>query len=264
MLLFQPKVYMFLIIAIVVIIKLVISPTLFDYIKSKLYYLPHKQMLSKPNMVDNVFLTNQNNEKQNGWYYDSNSSKVILFCHGNAGNISYRKHILNKCIEQNISILMFDYKGFGDSQGETKIESTYDDAVDWMNYLIDVKNYTKNDIIPMGESIGSFPAAKLVAEQKLSKVIIIAGFHSVSDVVNNLFPAPINYLAQYITDGDLQTGKYLKKFTGDTLIFHSKSDEIISYQNAVMNSSYGGKLITIYGGHNDHNIDYKTIKEFIQ
>lgn len=260
---FQPKVYIFLIIIVVIILKLFVGPVVLDSIKSLLYYIPHGYMYSKPNGVDNVFLTNKNNEKQNGWYYNSGGSKVILFCHGNAGNISYRKHILEKCMNKNISILMFDYKGFGTSEGKTTVESTYDDAVDWMDYLINVKKYKKNDIIPMGESIGSFPAAKLAAEHGLSKVIIIAGFHSMSDVVINFFSSPLNYLAQYVTEGDLETGKYLKKFTGETLIFHSRSDEIISYNNAVMNSSYGGKLITINGGHNDHNIDYKIIEEFI-
>lgn len=226
--------------------------------------MPSKHMMIKPNNIEDLYLINNKDHKLHAWYYNSNNDKTLLYCHGNAGNISNRIHILKKCIDANISILLFDYRGYGLSQGYTTMESTYQDSVDWMNYLIDNKNISKNNIIPMGESIGSYPAAKIASEHNLPKVIIFAGFHSVSDVVISLFPKPLNYIISYITKGDLETGKYLEKHTGNKLILHSLIDEIISYDNAILNSLYyGSKLIKITGFHNDHNVDYNLIKEFI-
>jgi hypothetical protein len=249
---------------VIIMIILFVLFKLLNIIKTNLYYFPSTEMVyNTNNQIKDVYIVNKNNDRQHAWYYDSGNSKVILYCHGNAGNISYRKHIIQKCINHKISMLLFDYRGFGNSEGSTTIESTYDDTVDWMNYLINNENKHKNDIVAMGESIGSFPAAKISVEHGLNKLIILGGFHSISDVVNNTFPSPLNYIASYMTRGDLDTGKYLQKNKGDVLILHSKTDEIISFQNAILNSKYGGKLVEISGGHNDHNVDYDMINNFI-
>ena len=232
-----------------------------------MYYIPSKNILttSLPENVESLYLVNSDGQKLHAWYYNGNSysDKTVLYCHGNAGNITYRTHIIQKFVDNNISVLMFDYRGYGLSEGYTTVDSSYEDAVDWMVYLIKNKQVKKEDIIPMGESIGSYPAARLANEHNLPKVIIYAGFHSMSDAVINIFPTPINHIASYVTNGDLETGKYLKNHKGKKLILHSKSDEIISYDNAIKNSSYGGELVTVIGGHNDHNIDYNVIKNFI-
>lgn len=158
---------------------------------------------------------------------------------------------------------MFDYMGFGKSTGETNIESTYDDTVDCMEYLIKEKELNINDIVPIGQSIGSFPASKLASVYELPKLIIFAGFHSMSDTIFDLFPTPFNYLGSLIAYGDLHTGKYLKKFKGKSLLFHSKEDEVISYKNALKNSEYGGTLIDVKGTHNKLDINWNIVKEFI-
>lgn len=256
----------FIIALFLLLLRFIFGNVVIDSIKRNMYYIPSKIIFSKPNNdIESVYLTNNEGNQLNGWYYKGNSysDKTILYCHGNAGNISGRHHIIQKFIDKGISVLMFDYRGYGLSEGYTTTESSYQDAVDWMIYLINNKQVNKKDIIPMGESIGSYPAARLADEHNLSKVIIFAGFHNMSDVVINLFPVPINHIASYVTNGDLETGKHLKNHKGKKLILHSKSDEIISFDNAIKNSSYGGELVTVEGGHNDHNIDYDIIKNFI-
>jgi hypothetical protein len=221
------------------------------------YFLP------KPSYAEEIYIQNREGYKLHAWYSNTDSSKTVLFCHGNAGNLTFRLDIMDKFKELGISVLMFDYMGFGKSTGKTLIESTYNDTVDCMEYLVKEKNVNINDIVPIGESIGSFPASKCASVHDLPKLIIFAGFHSISDAILDIFPKPFNFVCSFICYGDLDTGKYLKKFKGKSLLFHSKEDKIVSYRNALKNSTYGGTLIDIKGTHNDLEIDWDIVKEFI-
>jgi hypothetical protein len=213
--------------------------------------------------VEEIYITNKKGHILHAWYSNTSSSKTILYCHGNAGNLTFRLDKMNKFKDLEISVLMFDYMGFGKSTGETLIESIYDDAVDCMEYLVKEKNVNINDIVPIGESIGCFPASKIASVYNLPKVIIFAGFHSISDAIYDLLPVPLNYVGSLISYGDLHTGKYLEKFNGKSLLFHSKEDEVVSYNNALKNSKYGCTLIDVKGTHNNLDIDWNIVRDFI-
>lgn len=236
--------------------------------KSSLYYVPSNVKYdTPPDTVKNVYITNKQNHKLHGWYYNPFNTvprKIILFCHGNAGNMTTNIKFVNEFISHKIPFLMFDYRGFGESEGITIVNSTFDDALDWMNYLINDKHINKNDIVPVGNSIGSYPVARLASEHNLPKVIIISGFHSVTDVVKDVLIFPVNYLASIFTSGDLFTGKYLNKYNGNALLLHSKDDEVIPYKHAEMNGKYGGLLIEIGGNHDNPDINWNFVKDFMQ
>lgn len=242
-----------------------------DRFKSSMYYHPISDMMYQiPEGVQDVYIQDKDGLTLNAWYYKGNSVKTILYCHGNAGNITYHMEIGRQLMANKISFLIFDYKGFGKSEGTTIVNSTYDDVREWMYYLINEQHINKNDIIPMGNSIGSFPAAKLAAIENLPKLIILGGFHSVSQLVLDIFVVPINYLVSYFIRGDLNTGKYLEQYKNNYLILHSPNDEIIPYKNAILNNKSasinnkkGGKLVDIDGGHNDPILNWNIINDFI-
>ena len=237
------------------------------FLKNKLYFHPYKNhILPKPS--DKIhekwveFKNGSKNLKLHAWYYPINEQPVLLFCHGNAGNISNRSLFMKQMMDCNISFFIFDYQGFGKSNGQTFLESIYSDADACYDYL---KNELKiKKIIPIGESIGSFAAAKLAKERKCEKLILFAGINSISSVVEKLLPFP---LIKWITKGDLDVGKNLKDYNGKTLILHSKNDEIVSYDNALKNLEICGtdkaKFINIARPHNTLKIDWKHVKEFI-
>lgn len=239
-----------------------------DKLKSSFYYQPDiNQYIRIPKEVEDIYITNKNNTKLNGWYYSSQyngkPSKIILYCHGNGGNITVNNNIISEMISNRISFLIFDYRGYGKSEGTSITNSIYEDAKDWLDYLVDKKQINQNDIIPLGHSIGSFPAAKLADIYKLPKVIILSGFHSVSEIVMEILSSPFNYIASIMTQGDLNTGKHLKQYQGKSLILHSQTDDIISYEHAEKNSNYGGILNEIQGDHNNPIIDWNFIKDFM-
>ena len=240
---------------------------LMKYLKNNLYFHPYKNhVLDKPS--DKIeekwveFKNRNKNIKLHAWYYPIDEQPVLLFCHGNAGNISNRVHFMKQMIDCNISFFIFDYQGFGKSSGKTFLESIYSDADVCYEYL---KNELKiKNIIPIGESIGSFAAAKVAKEKKCEKLILFAGINSISSVVEKLMPLPF---IKWLTKGDLDVGKNLKDYNGETLILHSKNDEIVSYDNSLRNLDICGnekaKIIDIEGKHNNLKLDWKNVKEFI-
>ena len=74
--------------------------------------------------------------------------------------------------------------------------------------------------------------------------------------------------AKLFVSKDLKVYEELKKYNGDTLILHSKEDKIVNYNNALENSKIKTngniKLVTITGGHNDPNIDWEAINQFVK
>lgn len=255
----------------IIIIMLIITVLILKYftktIKNRLYYYPNTTyMLDKPNNnIEDIYIDNDNGDTLHGWYYNNKQNdNIILFCHGNAGNLTFRTNVMNNIIQIGYSFLLFDYRGFGKSTGNTFIDTTYDDTTDWFNYLIKTKKINKTKIIPMGESIGCYPAAKLAEKYQLSNLILLAGFHNISDVINNILVYPIGYFISLLAKGDLDVGSCLQNYKGNLLILHSKNDNLISYQNAINNNKYGGHLVEIQGDHNNPIFDWNIINKYIK
>lgn len=109
------KILTFFIIAFVALVCTIIYKL--RYLKSYFYYHPSKLPSLKPSskIVDVKIPYDKNNNKLHAWYYLHNDNKdqpILLFCHGNAGNIGSRSKMLLDMIDNGISFLIFDYKGF--------------------------------------------------------------------------------------------------------------------------------------------------------
>lgn len=199
--------------------------------------------------------------KLHAWFYYIPKKPIIFICHGNAGNISNRIHLLQEIMKKNVSFFIFDYRGYGKSNGFTYMNSTANDALICYKYLRD-ELAIKEEIVPLGESIGAYPVAKLAHDAKLEKLILLCGINSISTVIDKF---KILRFLKIFTDGDLDISKYLKNRKGKTLILHSKKDKIVSFENAQKNneSAYNSTLVEIDGNHNNSIFDWSIIESFI-
>ena len=103
-------------------------------------------------------------EKLHGWFVTAPHARgVVLFFHGNAGNISHRLDYLRMFRELGFSVFIFDYRGFGKSSGEPSEIGTYQDAEAAWNYLVETRRVTPSSIVLFGESLGGAVAAWLAA-----------------------------------------------------------------------------------------------------
>src|SRR3954468_8571061 len=107
---------------------------------------------------EDVWFKTKDGVELNGWFFpgNTNSSRAsiaVLICHGNAGNIGYRLDMCQALLETGVSVLAFDYRGYGRSHGHPSEEGTYFDAqaaYQWLQH----KGFGPTNIIGYGESLG--------------------------------------------------------------------------------------------------------------
>lgn len=192
-------------------------------------YFPDKTIQHTPKVVgltfENVFFTAEDDVKLHGWYIPrENAQGTILFCHGNAGNIGDRMGTLAKCHEFGFNVFIFDYRGFGRSEGRLSEKGTYRDAEAAWNYLIKTRGESAEKIILYGRSLGGAVASWLAKTVNPKLFIIEGSFTSVEAVGADAYPfLPIRFLSRF----HYPTEKNIQKIQCPILVLHSSDDETI-------------------------------------
>jgi fermentation-respiration switch protein FrsA (DUF1100 family) len=166
------------------------------------------------------------------WYVpaekkEPGSGRVILFCHGNAGNITQRIDSFKIFRKLGLNTFIFDYRGYGRSEGKPTEKGTYLDGEGAWNYLVNVMKVKPEDIIIFGRSLGGGIASYLAQKYRPRALIIESSFTSVQDVASALFPRlPMRWLTRFKYD----TRERLKEIRCPVMIIHSPDDELIPFR----------------------------------
>lgn len=187
-----------------------------------------------------------------GWYIPAAQPHgTVLFLHGNAGNISHRLDSVRMFHRLGYNLLIFDYRGYGNSNGTPTEQGTYRDAEAAWRYLVEQRNIPSCRIVLFGESLGGAVAAWLAARQKPAALVIASGFTSVPDLAQHIYPyLPLRWLARIRYD----TKEYLRTVAAPVLIAHSPEDDIIPFEHgrALFAAANPPKqFLELAGGHND-------------
>jgi hypothetical protein len=245
----------------------------FFFFQSSFVYFPSKDIQAVPIQegmkYKEVTFGSKDGKKLNGWFIPADNPKnVLLFCHGNAGNISHRMESIRIFYEMGLSVFIFDYRGYGKSEGVPSEGGTYLDAEAAWEYLITQEHYEASQIILFGRSIGGSIAAKLAADKNPKALIIESSFTSIADLGAEIYPfLPVRLLSRFRYD----TLKYVKEVKSPMLVIHSSDDEIIpfSHGEALFEAANLPKeFLKIRGLHNEgfwlSKIEYaKAIEKFI-
>jgi uncharacterized protein len=190
----------------------------------------------------------------NGWFYpaDTNSPRAalaVLLCHGNAGNIGYRLDTCRALLATGVSAFVFDYRGYGRSQGRPSEEGTYRDAQAAYQWLRR-RGFAGTNIIPFGESLGGGVAAELAARETVGGLVLQSTFTSLPDIGAEIFPwLPVRSLGTIRYD----TRAKLPRLRIPVLVMHSRTDEIIPFRHGERNFAAANEPKLFYelnGGHN--------------
>jgi fermentation-respiration switch protein FrsA (DUF1100 family) len=199
--------------------------------QAAMIFFPQRSLSATPASwglaYEDVFLTSEDGIQLHGWYVPrQGSDRVLLFLHGNAGNISHRGESIVLFHRLGLNVLIIDYRGYGRSQGSPSEQGLYQDANAAWQYLIDARGFDGKDIILFGRSLGGAVAARLASEVQAGGVILESTFSSARDVANYLFPILSRLLVlRYSFD----TAGYLKGVASPLLVLHSPDDDIIPF-----------------------------------
>jgi fermentation-respiration switch protein FrsA (DUF1100 family) len=199
-----------------------------------------------------VNLTTADGIQLHGWYIPhADSSKVLLFFHGNAGNISHRGASIAIFHRLGLNVFIIDYRGYGKSQGDPDEAGLYRDADAAWQYLTQEKGVDKDNIIIFGRSLGGAVATRLAAEVHPAALILESTFSSARDMAKSLFPIIYRLL---IFRYRFNSMGRIKQINCPLLVMHSPDDEIIPFHvgEKLFNAANEPKrLIKMKGDHNN-------------
>lgn len=256
--------------------KLIFEPVKID--NSIADVLVNKYMSANPDdtkFINNKIITSDAETLDALFYKNNKSDKLLLFIHGNAGNIYDNLSLITK-YGQVCSILIFDYRGYGLSSGEPSETGMHNDVIAAWIYAQENLNYDPKNIVLYGRSLGCANALwlgkKLIKlNNKLPKGIIIeSGFYNLKEIITDLFASCLNYFTQ----SKFNNIKYIQKINKQIPLFimHSQDDELINIKHAYKlindaNYDINKDFMMLSGGHNSLVLDdnyYNTIKTFIE
>jgi len=191
----------------------------------------------------------------NAWYIPAEGAeKVVLFCHGNAGNISHRLEKIKIFHNLGLNVFIFDYRGYGKSKGHPREYALYQDARSAYNYLTEKKGFQEKDIIIFGESLGGAVAIDLATKVKANSLITESTFSSIKDMAGFVSPA----LGYFLPASRFNSTAKLPRVTIPKLMFHSVNDDLVNFAMALKlyNSAAEPKeLVKLRGSHNTAYFD---------
>ena len=185
---------------------------------------------------EDVFFKASDGVELNGWFFPANTNSprqhlAVLVCHGNAGNISHRLQTCAALLATGVSVLEFDYRGYGRSRGRPSEEGTYLDAQAACQWLRR-KGFAGTNIIAFGESLGGGIAAELAVRELVGGLVLQSAFTSIPDMGADLFPwLPVRWLGTI----RYHTLSKLPQLHVPVLVMHSPADELVGFHHGKAN-----------------------------
>lgn len=183
------------------------------------------------NGFEEKILTTSDQTKILSWYKPAKSGqKVILYFHGNAGNLGDRAHRFSAFAEENFGVLAISYRGYAGSNGKTTEAGMMLDASAALDFLPS-QNYQPQDIIFFGESLGSSIATQLAAISNPYALILESPPSSVVSVGQRTYWfVPVRLLLKDKFD----SVKFAPQVSSPVLIFHGTADRVVPYEEGQM------------------------------
>lgn len=186
------------------------------------------------------------------WFMDLPESRgAVLFSHGNGGNIADWFEVAGAFRELGLSVLVYDYGGYGRSTGRPSEKRCYADIRAAWKYLTDNKNIPPQKIVLVGRSVGGGPTVQLATEVAPAAVILESTFTSLPAVAQRrLFIFPVKLLMRDRFENDKKIGR----IRAPIMIIHSADDSLIPIKHARRLFDLANqpkKFVQIKGDHND-------------
>lgn len=224
--------------------------------QERLLYFPLKHLGTTPADIgldyQAVTLETADGLTLGGWFIPAEPARAaLLFFHGNAGNISHRLDSLAIFHRLGLSVLIIDYRGYGQSQGRPSEAGTYRDADAAWRYLTEFQQIPPERIIVFGRSLGGGVAAYTAQTYRPAALILESTFTSAPDLAAESYPfLPTRRLSriQYNTRGRLP------HIACPVLIVHSRDDQLIPFHHGRALAAAANEpktLLPINGNHNE-------------
>ncbi|MCP4428562.1 MAG: alpha/beta hydrolase [Chloroflexi bacterium] len=187
-----------------------------------------------------------------GWYLPAAEPRcVLLYCHGNAGDIRDWVHAAPPFVEAGCSVLMFDYRGYGRSEGRPSEAGLYLDGAAAWNWLRARAEQERLPTAILGKSLGSAVAIQAAVQNPPDKLILDSAFSSMREVVTAVAPWILRTAVPQLYESLDQ----VPQLTCPTLVIHGGRDALVplAHGQRLYNALTCPKTMRVIeqAGHND-------------
>lgn len=215
---------------------------------TNLIFQPRKSFLfdiSKTDVVyQDVFIPLRDGVNLHGWWLshaNPDYKGTVVFLHGNAGNISFHMGNAYWMVEHGYNVLLFDYRGFGKSQGYPDLPKVVSDVDMVLAYALNRIDNKKLIVFSqsLGASIGIYAVANSLYRENILAFISISAFHDYQEIAQELLSNSwITWLFQWPLSKTVNNDYAPIKYVGSispipVMIAHSRDDEIIPYHHGL-------------------------------
>ncbi len=163
--------------------------------------------------------------RQGGVVEDVPCEQVLLWFHGNAGNISYRLDMLAALTALPARVFLLDYRGYGKSEGTPSEEGLYRDARASWRFLTEERGVPAEQVVLLGKSLGGAPACQLATEVEPAGLIVQSSFTSVPDMAALVMPI----MPRFMISTKMDSLSKVRTIRCPKLFVHGPRDEVVPY-----------------------------------
>lgn len=195
------------------------------------------------------------------WYITNPGAKfTVLYFGGNGFVLETSYHIIMSILDQDVNLLVFNYRGYGKNKGDPSIRGFKKDGLAAYDYLTETLNIASEQIILHGHSLGSFIATSTSNLRKNKALVLQNPVTDMKDWTETAIPWLLRSFLNFEVDSALQENSNLEQITrveGPLFIVAGRDDKITPPElaqklyDAAGNTSNKGLMIVDKGGHNN-------------
>jgi fermentation-respiration switch protein FrsA (DUF1100 family) len=227
------------------------------FLERSLVFVPTRYPGGEWKPVDLVFedaeFTAADGTRLHGWFVPHEQPRaVLLLAHGNAGNLTHRTDMLREFHRLGAAVMIFDYRGYGRSEGSPSETGILSDARAARAWLAKRAAIDERQIVLVGESLGSGVAVDLAAADGARGLVLLSAFTTLPDAAASHYPwLPVRLLMRT----RLNSLSKIANYRGPLLAVHGDADSIVPYalgRRLFEAANEPKRFVTIrHGDHND-------------
>jgi alpha-beta hydrolase superfamily lysophospholipase len=207
-----------------------------------LFFYPKKQLYVNPLALQfspqDVYFKSSDNTQLHGWLFSPPDSKgLILVLHGNAENLSTHVNSVLWLVKEGYSVFIFDYRGYGRSEGKPDIAPVHRDADAALKFALTLSEANNRKIVVLGQSVGGAIAVYTVAhspeKDRIAALIIDSAFSSYRKIAREKLGGffltwPFQYPLSFLVSDSYSPVRCLKEVSPvSLLILHGENDPVV-------------------------------------
>lgn len=213
-----------------------------------------------PANAEDVWFTARDGVKLNGWLVRAKAEGAmrervgtVLYCHGNGGNLTNVEWVAQELAAQGLDVMIFDYRGYGRSEGSVPTESElYADADAAYDFLTKERGVKPERLAVYGLSLGTTAAIDLASRRECGALVVEAGLSSASEMAGVAAPWLPAWL-HWIGRNRFESARKIADVKCPVLVTHGTDDNVIPVAQGrrLYDAARGPKKLMIVEG-GDH------------